>query len=84
MGSRVESREGFIYGFLRTELPRLEVSRVKIGGISSPDLGRLWIMDYGLWELRDYAGIGVNLWEVQGFLCFSIQELSFVQTFHLK
>lgn len=41
MGSRVGSREGFIYGFLRTELPMLDVSRVKIGGISSPDLGRV-------------------------------------------
>lgn len=40
MVSRVGPREGLIYGFLGTELPRLEVSRVKIGGILSPDLRR--------------------------------------------
>lgn len=74
MGSLVGPREGVIYGCLRTELPRLEVSRVKIGGISSPDLGKA-------------QGLCMNcliLWEVQGFMCFSIQEWSFVQIFHLK
>lgn len=37
--SRIVPRERLIYGFLGTEHSSLEVCRVNIGEISSPDLG---------------------------------------------
>lgn len=63
MDSGIGLRERFIYGSLGTELSRLEVPRVKIGGISSLDLGGAQgSMGFPMQELVGFSGTFRGSW----------------------